>query len=118
MLLSVGSSAASWTDVTPAPPAGTFCSCHVWPLSVERHSPTGPTRLGLSHVATVPLSKNPNVVDAQIVVEVADPAVAGSIRIFEIVLPTNGPWLPNGSPPDPRRVQCRPPSVDRSTPWP
>src|SRR3954468_19279925 len=107
MFLFVGSIAASCTEVTPAPPAGTFCSCHVWPLSVDRHKPTGPTRFGESQVATVPLSKNPNVVDAQIVGPLAEPAVAGSINIFETVLPTNGPVLPNGSPPPPSSVQRR-----------
>src|SRR6266542_5865746 len=116
MWLLVGSIAASWTDVAPAAPAGTFCSCHVWPLSVDRHKPTGPTPFGVSHVAIVPLSKNPNVVDAQSVVSFAEPAVAGSTRIFETALPTNGPALPNELPPPPSSVQCLPPSSERRMP--
>src|SRR5689334_1968032 len=117
MLLLVGSSAASCTENAPPRPAGTFCRCHVWPLSVERHRPTfGP--LGDWHAGSVPPSKTPIVVPAQIVVDDVEPAVAGSIRILEIDLPLNGPGLLNGLPVLPRSVQVWPPSADRRTPWP
>src|SRR5882762_5492495 len=109
MLGFVGSMAASCTEKRPACPAGTFCSAQVWPLSVDRHSPTfGP--LGVSHVGKVPPEKTPIVVAAQSVVEVVDPAVLRSMRILETAFPTNGPALPNGLPVLPRSVQCSPPS--------
>ena len=117
MLLLVGSSAASWTENAPARPAGTFCSCHVCPLSVDRQRPTfGP--LGVSQVGIVPPENTPIVVAAHSVVEVVDPAVAGSIRIRDTALPENGPGLLNGLPVFPRSVQLWPPSADRRMPWP
>src|SRR5207244_3730028 len=92
-----GSIAASWTEMRPACPGGTFCSSQVRPLSADRHNPTfGP--LGVSHVGIVPPEKTPIVVAAQIVVPVAEPAVARSIRIRATALPTNGPGLLNGPP--------------------
>src|SRR5437867_10933367 len=113
MLPLVGSSAASWTENAPPSPAGTFCSCQVWPLSIERHNPTfGP--LGVSQVGIVPPENTPIVVAAQIVVVVVEPAVAGSMRILEIALPLNGPALLNGLPVFPRRVHVWPPSAERS----
>src|SRR4029077_7770240 len=108
----VGSMAASWTENRPACPAGTFCSCQVSPLSVERHRPTfGP--LGDWQAGIVPPENTPIVVAAQIVVDRVDPAVAGSIRILATALPTNGPGLLNALPPLPSRVQCFPPSSER-----
>src|SRR6185295_5807079 len=113
MLGLVGSIAASCTEKF----AGVACNCHVCPLSVDRQKPMfGP--LGDSHVGIVPPEKTPTVVAAQIVVLVVDPAVEGSMRIFEIALPTNGPGLPNGLPPPPTSVHRFPPSDDRRMPCP
>src|SRR5258705_8605325 len=113
MLGLVGSIAGSCTEKF----VGVAGSCHVCPLSVDRHRPMfGP--LGVSQVGIVPPEKTPIVVAAQIVVLVVDPAVDGSMRIFEIALPTNGPGLPNGLPPPPTSVHRLPPSAERRMPCP
>src|SRR5437870_3971010 len=118
MLELVGSSARSWMPKPPAPGFGTFWSCQVAPLSVERQRPNG-TALADWQVAMVPLLNTPMVVEAQSVVALVVPAVSGSMTILATALPVNGPgfWkaLP-GVPP--RSVQVAPPSAERRMPWP
>src|SRR5215472_13203769 len=103
----------SWIrELGAAAPVGTSCSCQVLPLSIDPQ--TAPFQApGASPHCAVPLEVKPSAVEAQTVVVVAEPAVAGSIRIREIDWPRNGP---PGS--DPNCFQVTPPSVERRTPAP
>src|SRR5215831_13923949 len=93
-------------------PVGTFRSVQFEPLSVERQTAPFQVVVARAH-CEVPLERNPIVVDAQRVVVVVEPAVTGSIRIFEIEVVSKGP--PGAAP---SWVHVAPPSGERRIPRP